>query len=100
MAADSPTRAGIVPLPALMLLAHGRFTGFPKTGLDFLATLSKKDKTWFDADRATCETDVVGSAKAFVAAIGEALADRISPAIEAPPKTNGSIHRWLVSNLG
>ena len=68
-----------------------RFTGFPKTGLDFLVTLSKKDKTWFDAHRGTYETDVVGPAKAFVSAMGEALADRISPAIEAQPKTNGSI---------
>lgn len=67
------------------------FDGFPKTGLDFLTTLGTKDKSWFDANRATYDTDVVPAAKAFVVELGELLADRISGGIEGQPKTNGSI---------
>ncbi len=67
------------------------FTGFSKAGLDFLAELGTRDKTWFDENRATYDTDVVGPAKAYVIAVGEQLRERISPGIEAQPKTNGSI---------
>ena len=67
------------------------FTGFPKTGLDFLTTLGTKDKAWFDDNRATYNSDVVPHAKAFVVELGELLADRISGGIEYAPKTNGSI---------
>lgn len=67
------------------------FTGFPKTGLDFLTTLGTKDKSWFDANRSTYDDDVVPHAKAFVFELGELLADRISGGIEGQPKTNGSI---------
>ncbi len=68
-----------------------KFTGFPRAGLESLTTLGEKDKTWFDKHRGTYDADVVTPAKAFVAAMGEALAARISPAIAAQPKTNGSI---------
>ena len=67
------------------------FAGFSKQGLQFLGTLGTKDKAWFDANRATYETEVVPAAKAFVEAMGESLADAISPEIVAQPKTNGSI---------
>lgn len=67
------------------------FTGFPQTGLDFLAGLGDKDKAWFDENRTIYDTDVVGPAKAFVVELGELLADRISGGIEYQPKTNGSI---------
>lgn len=67
------------------------FTGFPQTGLDFLTTLGTKDKAWFDKNKKQYQTEVVAPAKAFVVAMGEQLGDRISPAIEAQPKTNGSI---------
>jgi len=67
------------------------FTGFSKDGLEFLTTLGTKDKAWFDANRTTYDTEVVPPAKAFVTAMGLTLGERISPAIEAQPKTNGSI---------
>lgn len=67
------------------------FTGFSSEGQKFLTTLGSKDKVWFDANRTTYTTEVVPAAKAFVVAMGVTLADRISPAIEAQPKTNGSI---------
>ncbi|MGI9607620.1 MAG: DUF2461 family protein [Acidimicrobiales bacterium] len=67
------------------------FTGFPKTGLDFLTTLGTKNKMWFDDNRTVYDADVVAPAKAFVSAMGDALGDRISTGIEAQPKTNGSI---------
>ncbi len=67
------------------------FTGFPKTGLDFLTTLGTKNKAWFDENRATYDTDVVPHAKAFVVELGELLADRVSGGIEYAAKTNGSI---------
>ncbi len=67
------------------------FTGFPKTGLDFLSGLGGKDKAWFDENRAQYDTDVVPHAKAFVVELGELLADRVSGGVEYAPKTNGSI---------
>lgn len=67
------------------------FEGFSKTGLDFLTDLGRRDKPWFDANRATYDAHIVPPAKAFVAAMGEALRDEIGDAIEAQPKTNGSI---------
>jgi len=71
--------------------APGDFTGFPKTGLDFLTTLGTKDKAWFDKNRGTYDSDVVPHAKAFVVELGELLGDRVSGGIEYAPKTNGSI---------
>ena len=41
------------------------FTGFPRSGLEFLEILGTKDKAWFEGHRTTYETDVVGPAKAF-----------------------------------
>ncbi len=71
------------------------FTGFPQEGLTFLSELGTKDgpaaKDWFTANRATYDSHVVAPAKAFVTAMGDALGEHISPAIEAQPKTNGSI---------
>ncbi|MEM7342266.1 MAG: DUF2461 family protein [Actinomycetota bacterium] len=67
------------------------FTGFPAEGLAFLTKLGARDKAWFDANRATYEAQVVGPAKSFVSAMGEALADGFAPNIIAEPKTNGSI---------
>ncbi len=69
----------------------GDFAGFSKAGLDFLTTLGTKDKAWFDDNRAVYNAEVVAPAKAYVVAVGELLAEHISPGIEAQPKTNGSI---------
>ena len=67
------------------------FTGFSAGGLEFLSTLGSKDKAWFDANRSTYDSEVVPAAKAFVVAMGEALAEEISPELVAQPKANGSI---------
>ncbi|MDH3302624.1 MAG: DUF2461 domain-containing protein [Acidimicrobiia bacterium] len=67
------------------------FSGFPREGLEFLTVLGTKDKAWFDRNRSTYDRAVVGPTKAFVTALGERLADEISPGIVAQPKTNGSI---------
>jgi hypothetical protein len=67
------------------------FTGFPAEGLQFLRTLGTKDKVWFDANRAVYDDAVVAPTKAFVVALGDRLAEDLSPDIVARPKTNGSI---------
>ena len=67
------------------------FSGFPKEGLDFLRELGSEDKAWFDANRKVYDEQVVAPTKAFVVALGERLAERMSPAIVAQPKANGSI---------
>lgn len=67
------------------------FDGFSKTGMSFLTELGQNDKAWFDANRAIYDEHVVPAAKGFVTAMGEYLRDNISDAIEAQPKTNGSI---------
>lgn len=67
------------------------FTGFPQEGLDFLRQLGEADKAWFDENRKVYDQQLVAPTKAFVAAIGEGLADGIAPQIVATPKTNGSI---------
>ena len=67
------------------------FDGFSKAGMSFLAELGEQDKPWFDANRAVYDAEVVPAAKAFVLAMGEYLRANVSSAIEAQPKTNGSI---------
>lgn len=70
---------------------HQPFTGFPAEGLRFLRTLGNKDKAWFDANRRVYDDAVVAPTKAFVVALGDRLAEDLSPDIVAQPKTNGSI---------
>lgn len=67
------------------------FSGFSKEGLAFLTELGQRDKAFLDAKRTTYQDEVADPAKAFVVAMGEALAETISPEIVAIPKTNGSI---------
>jgi len=67
------------------------FSGFSPDGLTFLAELGSKDKPWFDEHRKTYQSEVVVAAKAFVEAIGEALAEGSYPLIQAVPKVNGSM---------
>jgi uncharacterized protein (DUF2461 family) len=67
------------------------FEGFSKAGMSFLTELGTSDKAWFDANRSTYDAEVVPAAKAFVTAMGDFLRDNVSDAIEAQPKTNGSI---------
>ena len=67
------------------------FSGFSEEGLSFLSELGTQDKAFLDANRGLYEAEVAAPAKAFVTAMGEALAEAISPAIVAVPKVNGSI---------
>ncbi len=67
------------------------FDGFPQSGLDFLSSLGTKDKAWFDKNRKQYQAEVVAPAKAYVAAMGEALGGAGFVNIVAEPKTNGSI---------
>ena len=67
------------------------FGGFSTDGLRFLTRLGSKDKVWFDRHRAVYDREVVTPTKAFVVALGSALADTVSPHIVAQPRTNGSI---------
>ncbi len=67
------------------------FEGFPAEGLSFLTTLGSRDKAWFDGCRGQYQSSVVAPAKAFVDAMGEALADGSFPLIQAVPKVNGSM---------
>jgi uncharacterized protein (TIGR02453 family) len=70
------------------------FTGFPPDGLAFLEGLGRDNtKAYFDAHRATYESALLEPAKAFVVALGEDLHARVSPAIRAEPRVNGSILR-------
>ena len=69
----------------------GDFSGFPQVGLDFLVELGQNNKAWFDEHRKIYDSEVVKPAKAFVTAVGSLLQEGISDAIEAQPKTNGSI---------
>ena len=65
-----------------------RFDGFPGEGLDFLERLGSEDKSWFGANRDTYRTAVVAPTRAFVVAVGDRLAEAVSHAIIAQPKTN------------
>jgi uncharacterized protein (TIGR02453 family) len=67
------------------------FHGFSDEAVSFLKTLGTKNKTWFDANRATYKTEIAEPAKAFVDAMGDYLHANMSPDIAALPKTNGSI---------
>jgi uncharacterized protein (TIGR02453 family) len=70
------------------------FRGFPPEGLDFLAGLAADNsKAYFDAHRATYESALLAPAKDFVVALGDELRARVSPAIRAEPRVNGSILR-------
>ena len=68
-----------------------QFDGFPEEGLAFLKMLGTKDKAWFDKNRKTYDAMVVAPTKEFVSSLGNELASSFAPAIEARPKTNGSI---------
>jgi len=74
--------------------ASTTFAGFPPEGLAFLDGLARDNtKAYFDAHRATYESALLEPAKAFVVALGEELHTRVSPAIRAEPRVNGSILR-------
>lgn len=72
-------------------MSVSRFRGFPQDGLALLAELPKRDKAWFESQRARYLSALLEPAKAFVLAVEEQLRERISPEIEGEPKINGSI---------
>lgn len=67
------------------------FSGYSKAALDFLAGLDDKDKDWFASNKKIYTSELVTPTKLFVAALGERLAETLTPRIVAIPKTNGSI---------
>ncbi len=67
------------------------FGGYSTEGLAFLTQLGESNKDWFTANKAAYDDLVAQPTKALVSALGERLAEEISPTIVAQPKTNGSI---------
>lgn len=66
---------------------------FSERSLRFLAGLSEhNDRDWFQAHRADYDEALMPEAKAFVTAMGEALAAH-TPDVRAQPRVNGSIFR-------
>ena len=69
------------------------FYGFTKETVRFFTALRKNNnREWFERNRETYETQVMGPAKAFVTAMGDRLKS-IAPRIVAAPKVNKSIFR-------
>jgi len=69
------------------------FSGFTKETVRFFTALRKNNnREWFERNRETYETQVMGPAKAFVTAMGERL-KTIAPRVVAAPKVNKSIFR-------
>src|SRR3954447_9608571 len=70
------------------------FAGFPRQGLEFLEALATDNtREYFDAHRATYQSQLLQPAKDFVVALGEELRARVSPRLRAEPRINGSILR-------
>jgi len=70
------------------------FAGFPREGLEFLEGLAKDNtREYFEIHRDTYQSALLQPAKDFVVALGEELRARVSPAIRAEPRINGSILR-------
>jgi uncharacterized protein (TIGR02453 family) len=70
------------------------FAGFPREGLEFLEGLAADNtREYFDVHRDTYQSALLQPAKEFVVALGEELRARVSPAIRAEPRINGSILR-------
>jgi len=70
------------------------FAGFPREGLEFLEGLATDNtREYFDAHRATYQSQLLQPAKDFVVALGEELRARVSAGLRAEPRINGSILR-------
>jgi uncharacterized protein (TIGR02453 family) len=70
------------------------FAGFPRKGLEFLEGLANDNtRLYFEIHRDTYQSALLQPAKDFVVALGEELRARVSPAIRAEPRINGSILR-------
>jgi uncharacterized protein (TIGR02453 family) len=70
------------------------FGGFPPAAFRFLEALERDNsKTTFDAHRSAYEEALLEPARAFVVSLGAELQRRVSLAIHAEPRVNGSIFR-------
>lgn len=67
------------------------FEGFTTEGLDLLADLPNHDKDWFADQKSRYTALLLEPAKAYAAAMVDALRDDVSPGLEGQPKVNGSI---------
>jgi len=69
------------------------FDGFSKDTLKFLGSLARNNnREWFEKNRNTYESEVLGRARDFVVAIADPLYE-ISPDINAEPRVNAAIRR-------
>jgi uncharacterized protein (TIGR02453 family) len=70
------------------------FGGFGRDGLRFLAELERDNtKRCFDAHRGVYRRELLEPAKAFVAALGPLLHQRVSAGLHAEPRVGGSLFR-------
>lgn len=70
------------------------FTGFPPTGIDFLAGLAADNaRTYFNANRDTYANDVAAPLRALVVAAGERLRDTAVPDLCFEPGVGKSLFR-------
>ena len=70
------------------------FTGFPPSGIAFLAGLAADNtKTYFDGNRDTYTNDVAAPLRALVVAIGHRLRDKTVPDICFEPTVGKSLFR-------
>src|SRR6266700_2908561 len=70
------------------------FTGFPPTGIAFLAGLAADNaKTYFNANRDTYTNDLAVPLRALVVAVGERLRDTAVPDVCFEPSTGKSLFR-------
>lgn len=74
--------------------ADSPFPGFGADGLAFLAGLEDDNtKAYFDAHRDVYRRKLLEPAKAFVMALGDLLAARVSTTVRAEPRVGGSMFR-------
>jgi uncharacterized protein (TIGR02453 family) len=70
------------------------FTGFPQSGIAFLAGLAADNSTaYFSANRGTYANDIAAPLRALVVAVGERLRDTAVPDIRFEPSTGKSLFR-------
>jgi uncharacterized protein (TIGR02453 family) len=70
------------------------FTGFPPSGIDFLADLAADNtKAYFDANRETYAHDVAAPLRALVVAVGQRLRDRAGRDVCFEPAVGKSLFR-------
>jgi uncharacterized protein (TIGR02453 family) len=70
------------------------FTGFPPSGIAFLAGLAADNtKTYFDGNRDTYTNDVAAPLRALVVTVGQRLRDKTVPDIRLEPMVGKSLFR-------